>query len=211
MTAHAHAKAPASPAPRPRLVASTRQTPASAAVPKLRYIVVTLVGIFAILGAQLMLSIAVSGGAYEIASLKGEVRQSQQQLQIVAEDINVLTAPDTLAGLAASMGMIADNNPAYLRLSDAAVLGQAVPAESKFGAVVYSVTAGTETLVAPEIVYNVQQSVLSQVAVEAPVTDPFAVAEPTVEAVVQPASLESPAVVLPTPRFGGTLPSPSTR
>jgi hypothetical protein len=109
------------------------------------------------------------------------------------------------------MGMIADNNPAYLRLSDAAVLGQAVPAESKFGAVVYSVTAGTETLVAPEIVYNVQQSVLSQVAVEAPVTDPFAVAEPTVEAVVQPASLESPAVVLPTPRFGGTLPSPSTR
>jgi len=211
MTALAYPAPHKATAPKLRAVSSTRQKPSSAPVPKLRYIVVTLVGIFAILGAQLMLSIAVSGGAYEIASLKGEVRQSQQQLQVVAEDINALTAPDTLATLAASMGMVADNNPAYLRLSDATVLGQAVPASSNQSAMVYSVTAGTETLVAPDIVQTVQQSVLSQVAVETPVTDPFMVAEPVAPPVVTAASVNPVTAIETTPRFGGSLPSPTTR
>lgn len=211
MTALAHPAPQKSSVPKLRAVASTRQKPSSVPVPKLRYIVVTLVGIFAILGAQLMLSIAVSGGAYEIASLKGEVRQSQQQLQVVAEDINALTAPDTLATLAASMGMVADNNPAYLRLSDATVLGQALPASSDQGALVYSVTAGTETLVAPDIIHTVQQSVLSQVAVETPALDPFMVAEPVAPAMVTPASINPVTAIETTPRFGGSLPSPATR
>lgn len=211
MTALASTGPHKSSAPKLRAASSTRPKPSSAPVPKLRYIVVTLVGIFAILGAQLMLSIAVSGGAYEIASLKGEVRQSQQQLQVVAEDINALVAPDTLATLAASMGMVADNNPAYLRLSDATVLGQAVPASSNQSTTVYSVTAGTETLVAPEIVQSVQQSVLSQVAVETAVTDPFAIPEPVAPAVVTTASVTPVTAIETTPRFGGTLPSPTTR
>lgn len=193
------------------LVQRTRPGASSAPVPKLRYVVITLMGIFTILGAQLMLSIAVSGGAYEIAGLKGEVRHSQQQLQVVAEDINALTAPDTLAGLAGSMGMVADNNPAYLRLSDAAVLGEAVPASLDSSAFVYSVTAGTETLVALDIVHTVQQSVLGQVGVETVVTDPFAVVEPPTGATVIPASVPTVATVTTPPRFGGTLPSPATR
>lgn len=211
MTALTHSSSAPAKSPRLRRVDTRRPGASSAPVPKLRYIVVTLIGIFAILGAQLMLSIAVSGGAYEIAGLKGEVRQSQQQLQVVAEDINALTAPDTLAGLAGSMGMVADNNPAYLRLSDSAVIGEAVPASVDSSAVVYSVTAGTESLVALDIVQTVQQSVLSQVAVDTVVTDPFAVVEPPSGATVMPASVPT---VSPSPapvRFGGTLPSPATR
>lgn len=196
---------------RGRLAPSSRPRASGVPVPKLRYVVVTLVGIFAILGAQLMLSIAVSGGAYEIAGLKGDVRQSQQHLQVVAEDINALAAPDMLAGLAGSMGMVADNNPAYLRLSDSAVLGEAVPASPDSGAFVYSVTAGTETLVALEIVETVQQSVLSQVSVETVVTDPFAVVEPPAGSTVIPASAPDVVAVTAAPRFGGTLPSPATR
>lgn len=211
MTALSHSPSTPLRSPRPRGLGSTRPGASTAPVPKLRYIVITLIGIFAILGAQLMLSIAVSGGAYEIAGLKGEVRHSQQQLQVVAEDINALTAPDTLAGLAGSMGMVADNNPAYLRLSDSAVLGEAVPASPDSSAVVYSVTAGTETLVALEIVQTVQQSVLSQVAVETVVTDPFAVVDPPSAATVVPASVPTQSVITTPPRFGGTLPSPATR
>ncbi len=196
---------------KPRAIHPTRQAVSSATAPKLRYIVVTLIGIFGILGVQLMLSIAVSGGAYEIAGLKSEVRNSQQELQVVAEDINALVAPDTLATLAASMGMVADNNPAYLRLSDSAVLGQAVPASHDSATLVYSVTAGTETFVTPEIVQTVQQSVLGQMAVVPEVADPLATAEQPVTAVVTPASTPVVGSTQPAPRFGGSLPSPSTR
>lgn len=210
MSPHRSRQAQAS-AAQPRVLDSTRHAVSSAAVPKLRYVVVTLIGIFAILGVQLMLSIAVSGGAYEIAGLRGEVRNSQQQLQVVAEDINALVAPDTLATLAASMGMVADNNPAYLRLSDSAVLGQAVPASYDSSTLVYSVTAGTETLVTPEIVQTVQRSVLSQVEGETVVTDPFAVSEQPGTAVVTPASASAAIATEPATRFGGSLPSPLTR
>lgn len=191
----------------PRPAVSTRPHSASPGAPKLRYIAVTLVGIFAILGVQLMLSIAVSGGAYEIASLKGEMRQTEQKRQMVAEDINALVAPDTLAGLAASMGMVEDNNPAYLRLSDASVVGEAVPAPASSGAQLFPVTSGTETIAVPEIVSAVFESVMTvdndEVAPELAVT----AATADTGATVTTASVVSE----PTVRFGGTIPSPTTR
>jgi hypothetical protein len=186
--------------------ASTRQRSATAAVPKLRYIVGTLMGIFAILAVQLMLSIAVSGGAYEIASLKGEMRQTEQKRQMVAEDINALVAPDTLAGLAASMGMVTDNNPAYLRLSDAAVVGEALPAGAGSGAQVYPVTSGTETITPPAIISAVFESVTAPSTPEESDTPAQPVLE-NAEVSVAPASVS----LEPAPRAGGTIPSPTTR
>ena len=191
-------------------VSSTRQGASKTVVPKVRYIVVTLAGIFAILGAQLMLSIAVSGGAYEIAGLKAEMRDSSQQLQVVAEEINALTSPDTLATLATTMGMVADNNPAYLRLSDGVVLGEAVPAVSSEGGQVFPVTAGTETQGAPAIVNTVFESITNVAATEV-VDDPLVAS--TEAAVVTTASAPAAPIVVSdsTPRFGGTIPSPQTR
>jgi hypothetical protein len=186
----------------------TRQGLAIPAAPKLRYIVVTLVGIFAILAVQLMLSIALSGGAYEIASLKGEMRNTEQKRQMVAEDINALIAPDTLAGLATSMGMVADNNPAYLRLSDSSVVGEAQPATAGSGSGVYPVTAGSETVTPPAIIAAVYESVTAPQQVV-----PEVVEQPTtaVAPVVTPVSV-TPATPAPsTPRFGGSIPSPTTR
>jgi hypothetical protein len=187
----------------------TRQGLATPAAPKLRYIVVTLMGIFAILAVQLMLSIALSGGAYEIASLKGEMRQTEQKRQMVAEDINALIAPDTLAGLATSMGMVADNNPAYLRLSDSSVVGEAKPATEGSGSGVYPVTAGSETVLPPAIIAAVYESVTTPQEVLPEVVE----ATTTIEA---PAAAPSatPVSVTPaptTPRFGGSIPSPTTR
>lgn len=210
MSALAIATAPARPVRSLQGVSSTRQGASRTAVPKLRYIVVTLAGIFAILGAQLMLSIALSGGAYEIAGLKAEVRNSSQQLQLVAEDINALTSPDSLATLATSMGMVADSNPAYLRLSDGVVLGEALPAVSNRGGQVFAVTAGTETVGAPAIVNAVFESVTSVAAIDA-MDD--AQGASTDAPVITPASAPVAPVVVSdsTPRFGGTIPSPQTR
>ena len=196
-------------------VNSTRASRAVAAAPKLRYIVVILAGIFAILGGQLLLSIAVSGAAYEISGLKAQVRGSHQQLQIVAEDISALTAPDTLAGLATSMGMVEDNNPAYLRLSDATVIGEALAAASSDSTTVFTVTAGTEVHTRPPIVNAVYDSVTHAAALEDPAQDDFVAltAEATAVAEASSSVVVSPAMVTtePTVRFGGTIPSPTTR
>ena len=190
----------------------TRQGLATPAAPKLRYIVVTLLGIFAILAVQLMLSIALSGGAYEIASLKGEMRQTEQKRQMVAEDINALIAPDTLAGLATSMGMVADNNPAYLRLSDSSVVGEAKPASEGSGSGVYPVTSGSETVTPPAIIAAVYESVTAPQEVVPEVSEELATSEaPAVVPAATPVSV-TPATPAPTtPRFGGSIPSPTTR
>jgi hypothetical protein len=213
MTALAPSVVSAPRAMKPRAASSTRQKTKADAVPKLRYIVVLLAGIFAILGGQLLLSIAVSGGAYEIASLKTDLRGSQQQQQIVSEEISALVAPDTLATLAGSMGMVPDNNPAYIRVSDGAVVGEAIPAEATVSGQIFAVTAGTESVVAPEIVEDVFLTISTATALEADATDVLApptadlgapqTAEPTASTV---AVAEAPA-----PRFGGSIPSPVTR
>ena len=186
----------------------TRQGLATPAAPKLRYIVVTLLGIFAILAVQLILSIALSGGAYEIASLKGEMRSTEQKRQMVAEDINALIAPDTLAGLATSMGMVADNNPAYLRLSDSSVVGEAQPATADSGAAVFPVTAGSEDVTPPAIIAAVYESLTSpqEISPEVP-TEPVS----TQTALATPVAPSEPTPAPTAKRFGGSIPSPTTR
>jgi hypothetical protein len=213
MTALAHSTARAPRAQKPRAATPTRQRTKANAVPKLRYIVVLLAGIFGILGGQLLLSIAVSGGAYEIASLKSDLRGSQQEQQIVGEEISALVAPDTLATLAGSMGMVPDNNPAYIRVSDGAIVGEALPAEASTSGQVFAVTAGTESLVPPRIVEDVFLTISAAAALEADVVD--ALAPPSDEPEFAEGSMAVVSAVsvpeTPTPRFGGSIPSPVTR
>ena len=211
--------APASPSTRPRR--STGQ------VPRVRYIVVILTGIFSILGLQLLLSIAVSDGAYEIASLKSDMRRSAEQRQMVQEDISALNAPDTLANLATAMGMVADNNPAYLRLSDKRVIGEPIPAGSDGSQAVYGVTAGDDPVFRPAIVDDVMRTVVSAAETDELEVDQVLVSEEgtalaPVEAESQPVPAATPvqtsvptaASVAPKPpvkKFGGTIPAPVTR
>ena len=196
----------------PAIPATATRSSSTKAAPKLRYIVVTLAGIFAILGGQLLLSISVSSSAYEISSLKGEMRHSEQSLQIVAEEIGALTSPDTLAALAGSMGMVEDNSPAYLRVSDGVVLGEAAPARESGQGQIYTVTAGTEARPTAQIVTDVFASLSAQAAYELSAEEALREATlPAVdngEGVIQPAMVTTPA---PASTFGGSIPSPITR
>ena len=91
--------------------------------PRLLAAIVTVGGLFAILAAQLLLSIATSEGAYEISSLQAQQSELARDEQVLAEQIDVLEAPQHLAAEAQAMGMVASSAAAYLRLADAAVLG----------------------------------------------------------------------------------------
>lgn len=111
--------------------------------PRTAYAIVAVGALFGIVVAQLLLSIAMSQGAYQLSSLQSKETQLQRSYQAASEDLNRLTSPQNLAANANALGMVSNSNPAYLRLSDGAVLGAALPADGSAG----TVTGGQGNLV----------------------------------------------------------------
>jgi hypothetical protein len=111
--------------------------------PRAMYAIVAVGMLFGIVVAQLLMSIAVSQGAYQLSSLQTKQTELQRSLQAASEDLGRLTSPQNLAANANALGMVSNSNPAYLRLSDGAILGAAVPATGAAG----TVTGGQGNLV----------------------------------------------------------------
>ena len=92
--------------------------------PKLAYGLTAVLGIIGIISAQLVLSVLISQGAYDLSELTTAKKELGRDAQIVAEDLDRVKSPQFLAANAQALGMVTNANPAYLRLSDGAVLGQ---------------------------------------------------------------------------------------
>jgi hypothetical protein len=86
--------------------------------------VTALAGIAVIVIAQLLLSVAMTEGAYEIDGYKVAQTQLSREEQKLREQIDGLESPQFLAANAEALGMVPNAAPVYLRLSDGAVLGQ---------------------------------------------------------------------------------------
>lgn len=91
--------------------------------PRLAYALVAVAGALTIGGAQVALSIATTQGVFEESALRQEVRELGWQQQSLADSVAGLSSPQYLAANAASLGMVIDQSPTYLRLSDGAILG----------------------------------------------------------------------------------------
>jgi hypothetical protein len=104
--------------------------------PRMVYAALTIAGLFAILIAQLLLSIAVADGAYRIAAQQGVQRELSRDQQTLTEQLHVLQSPQHLAANAQALGMVANSSTAFLRLADGAVLGTAVAATPSGGSVI---------------------------------------------------------------------------
>lgn len=98
--------------------------------PKLVYGIVAVVGALAIGAAQMALSILMTQGSYEMSKLNQEQRALTYQKQMLQDDIAGLSSPQFLAANATALGMVIDEAPSYLRLSDGALLG---PGQVSFG------------------------------------------------------------------------------
>ena len=90
--------------------------------PKVVHAVVTLGALFVIFAAQLLLSIAVSDGAYQIAALQQTQKELARTEDALAERLATLNSPQNLVANAASLGMVIATDAAYLRLADGAVI-----------------------------------------------------------------------------------------
>lgn len=74
--------------------------------PRVIYALVAVGGLFLILMTQLLLSIFLSNGAYQIAGLQTSQRDLGRDQQVLTESLNVLRSPQNLAARAAQLGMV---------------------------------------------------------------------------------------------------------
>lgn len=123
-----------SPAPRPVRTSpdTVPQRPSLRAVsasevrkarPKLAYAVATVGTLVSVVAAQLVLSVALSQGAYELSSLRQQQRELGWKEASLSEQLDALTSPQYVAANAQALGMVINQSPAYLSLSTGAVLG----------------------------------------------------------------------------------------
>lgn len=109
-------------AQRPRIEAVPAGSAASAR-PRLVYGIVAGVGLGVIVAAQLLLSVGLSQGAYEISALQQTEKTLGRSNSDAKHVIDQLSSAQNLASNALGLGMVANSSPVYLRLSDGAVLG----------------------------------------------------------------------------------------
>lgn len=91
--------------------------------PKLSYGITAVAGAVAIALAQMTLSILTTQSGYEVAALTQQQRDLTYQKQILYDEVAGLSSPQYLAANAAALGMVINESPSYLRLSDGALLG----------------------------------------------------------------------------------------
>jgi hypothetical protein len=104
--------------------------------PRLAYSLIVIAGLFAVLASQLLLSIALADGAYQISALQTQQKEVSRAQQSVTEDLNVLQSPQNLAARAESLGLVSNNNAVYLNLANGAVLGSPQAAKAGAGSVI---------------------------------------------------------------------------
>ena len=129
---------------------------------------------------HLLLTILTSQSVYELADLKREKRKLDTTSQILSEEVSSLASNQNLLNAASRLGMVANTNPVFLRLTDQAVLGQPLPA--------LIASAQSTNLVANSAMI-IQSTQIDQVSVPASTTEPTVIpAEPVVSTSLIPAS-----------------------
>lgn len=110
--------APAIPDNRPRHIEIVVTRGQKRARPRVVYALVAVAGLFVILMAQLLLSIWLSDGAYQISGLQQTQRDLSRDQQALGETLGVLQSPQNLAGQASALGMVMNTgSQGYLSLS----------------------------------------------------------------------------------------------
>jgi hypothetical protein len=91
--------------------------------PRLLYAIIAVGGAVTIGAAQMWLSVLTTQGSYELAALSTTQRELGWQSQMLYDDVAGLSSPQYLAANASALGMVINESPNYLRLSDGAILG----------------------------------------------------------------------------------------
>ena len=91
--------------------------------PRVVYAISAVACVGAIVVAQLLLSVGISQGAYEISALRASQVELGRTADSVSEDLIRVSSPQSLAANAEAHGMVSNSTPAFLYLSDGSVRG----------------------------------------------------------------------------------------
>jgi hypothetical protein len=91
--------------------------------PRMLPALVTIGGIGVILLAQLLLSIVIADGAYQITGLQSAKHDAELQQHALSEQLDLLASPQHLAANAEALGMVASGSAVYLDARTGAVSG----------------------------------------------------------------------------------------
>jgi len=117
---------PARPAETPRRHLEVVPTRAQRrARPRMLPALVTVGGIGVILLAQLLLSIVIADGAYQVTKLQSAKHDAVLQQHALSEQLDLLASPQHLAANAEALGMVASGSAVYLDAKTGAVSGTA--------------------------------------------------------------------------------------
>lgn len=161
----------------------------------------------AIFGAQLLLSIIVSSGQYEIAALQSQQKDLDRTADALQEDLQLLSSTQNLAQQAAGLGMVQGTDAAFLRLSDGAVIPGANPTQ-RYGC------TGSCGLVANELLVGMPQVQQAQQQVQPGTTQGTTTQGTTTQGTTTQQTTTQQAPAQPTAPQGpatGTIPAPVTR
>lgn len=106
---------------RPRITAVPPPRQRRKSRPRIVYAVATVASLFVIFAAQLLLSIVVSDGAYQIASLQGQQKELLRTQESLTEKLDLLGSTQNLAANAAHLGMVPGTSPLFLNLESGAI------------------------------------------------------------------------------------------
>lgn len=101
-----------------------RSLPSAGLSPRAKFGVVALAGIAGIIAVQLILSIFIGQGAYEMSRLKFERAEVTTASDILSAEVDSLASNQNLANSAQSLGMIPNSSPVFLNLSDNTIIGK---------------------------------------------------------------------------------------
>ena len=143
-------------------------------------VMILVTGFVAISILHLLLTILTSQSVYELSDLKREKRELETTSQILSEEVSSLASNQNLLNTARRLGMVANTNPVFLRLTDQAVLGQPLPAP---------IASAQSTNLVANAAMIIESTQINQVTVPASATEPVAIPlEPVVSSSLIPAS-----------------------
>lgn len=118
--ARARALRPIQALPRPRLTVVSR---AATRAPRVPFVVLVVSVLVAGLIGLLLLNTALQRGAYVTADLRAQSQELALRQQNLELRVSALSEPQHLSQRALALGMVANDSPAFLRLSDSRIIG----------------------------------------------------------------------------------------
>lgn len=196
-------RAPEAPRPHIEIVPTREQRRAR---PKVVYAVIGVAGIFVILLAQLLLSMAVSQGAYRISELQVLQREAERDVEELTEKDLLFGSTQYLAAAAAQLGMVSNTHQAMLSLGTGAVTGDPTPASAADAGIVDA--AGN--LVGNSLVRDLPIATAAGTAAGTGAADDTTATDPAA-GTVSPGTVSAGTVAPDAGAAAGGIPSPVTR